>query len=126
MPDIADIYCSFFEELTTVLEDTNKEASVLPAFLAKPRRGERLEPGSDDFAKNQAFGRAVGGGGVPGAFPGAIAGGVLGSHYLGTPGMVLGAGAGMALGMGAGTALAYPSKLRKQREIAEKIRSRKS
>lgn len=34
--------------------------TVLPTFLAKPMRGERLDPKSEDFRKNRAFGKAVG------------------------------------------------------------------
>ena len=39
---------------------------LLPDFLDKPRRGERLEPGSEDFKKNRAFGRGIGAAGLSG------------------------------------------------------------
>lgn len=42
-----------------------KEAEVLPEFLAKPRRDGFIDPRHDDFSKNQAFGRAVGIGVLP-------------------------------------------------------------
>ena len=41
-------------------EELEKISGVLPEFLDKPRKGEFLDPRSDDFAKNQAFGRGVG------------------------------------------------------------------
>ena len=37
-----------------------KVAGVLPSFLSKARRDGFIDPRSDDFAKNQAFGRGVG------------------------------------------------------------------
>lgn len=37
----------------------SKKASLMRS-LSRAQRGERLDPSSDDFAKNQAFGRAVG------------------------------------------------------------------
>jgi hypothetical protein len=97
-----------------------KDAGVLPEFLAKPRRGEKLEPGSEDFMKNQAFGRAVGSGGVPGWMVGGALGAVAGGRKGSVPGMLLGGAGGAALGGAAGTAAMYPSKLRKQREKSDK------
>jgi len=102
-----------------------KESAVLPEFLDKPRRGERLEPGSEEHIKNRAFGRAVGGGGVLGLGFGGSLGGV-GLGYLASrlhpraavPGAILGTGLGMGAGMAAGTAAMYPSKLKEQREMA--------
>ena len=101
-----------------------KKAAVLPEFLAKPRRGERLEPGSEDFAKNRAFGLALGRGGLPGAVVGGATGGYLGAKHLGAPGLLLGPVAGALGGMAIGTGAAYPFKLREQMADREGAKAR--
>ena len=91
-----------------------KLSGVLPEFLAKARRDGYIDPRSDDFSKNQAFGRAVGTG-YAGSALGALAGYLARSKR--SPAAVL-AGAGLgAIGSGA---LQYRHSLKKFREAQKK------
>jgi hypothetical protein len=72
-----------------------KEASILPEFLAKPSRDGFIDPRHDDFSKNQAFGRGVGVGLLPAALGAGVA--VGGRRALGAG--IAGAGALAGLGM---------------------------
>jgi 8-oxo-dGTP pyrophosphatase MutT (NUDIX family) len=71
---------------------TSSATDLLPDFLARPARDGYIDPRSDDFAKNQAFGRALGAGGIP-----AIAGASLalaGRPAIGVPLALAGAAVG--------------------------------
>jgi len=97
-----------------------KEAAVLPTWLDKPLRGERMDPSSEDFAKNRAFGNALLTGGYPGAILGAIGGTALGARAKGIPGALVGGPVGYLAGAGLGTAVKFPSKLKEQKEKQRK------
>lgn len=97
-----------------------KEAGILPEFLTKTRRDGFLDPRSDDFSKNQAFGRSV----VPAIGGGAIGGGTAALLSELRPAKTLLRGAGrLGAGVAAGTALAgtvkYRSQLKKFRAMQE-------
>ena len=91
-----------------------KAAGVLPEFLDAPRRGVSLDPRSDDFSRNQAFGRGVGA-----AALGSTLGGVAGAAVGGPKGAAIG-----ALGGGAITGVAtHRKKLREFRELQRQGRN---
>jgi hypothetical protein len=86
----------------------SKDAGVLPEFIEKAKREGFIDPRTDDFSKNQAFGRAVGLGILP-TFAGAVLTPI--NPMIGVP-LVAG-------GLGVG-ALTYGYKLKKFRELQEK------
>ena len=88
------------------ISELEKGAEILPEFISKARKGY-IDPGDDDFAKNQAFGRAVGIGILPTLAGAGIS--ILKPKY----------GVPVALaGMGAG-ALTYKNRLEKFRALQE-------
>jgi hypothetical protein len=106
-------------------KEYQKTAAILPEWLAKPARGERLEPGSEEFIKNRAFGRAVGRGGLGGFSTGALAGGIIGaSERMKGNYPFLGAFLGAPVGAALGTAVDFPIQLKKQREMQEQREKR--
>lgn len=94
-----------------------KQGGVLPEFLDKPRRGERLDPRGEDFAKNRAFGKSVGLGGMPIGMAGALAGGLIGGSRGSFPKALAGATGGALLGAGLGTAASFPMHLKRERQL---------
>lgn len=97
------------EMMVRLLHATHsKDAGVLPEFMEKAKREGFIDPRTDDFSKNQAFGRAVGIGLLP-TFAGAVLTPI--NPMIGVP-LVAG-------GLGAG-ALTYGHKLQKFRELQEK------
>jgi hypothetical protein len=103
----------------------SKSAAILPDWLDKPRRGEKLDPLSVDFAKNQAFGRAVVGGGLPASVISSLGTGAVmaakGKNFIPSLAAVTAAG---ALGGAAGTASAYPGHSAHQRELLKQRRTK--
>lgn len=87
-----------------------KEAAVLPDFLAMPIRREFMDPRSDDFNKNQAFGRAAGA-----YLAAAPVGAIVGHHYGGLGGLGVGATSAGLLA----AAPTYAHSLRKFREMQD-------
>jgi len=97
------------EMMVRLLHATHsKDAGVLPEFMEKAKREGFVDPRTDDFSKNQAFGRAVGMGLLP-TFAGAVFTPV--NPKIGVP-LIAG-----GLGLGA---LTYSRKLKKFRELQEK------
>lgn len=97
------------EMMVRLLHATHsKDAGVLPEFMEKAKREGFIDPRTDDFSKNQAFGRAVGLGILP-TFAGAVLTPI--NPMIGVP-LVAG-------GLGVG-ALTYGHKLKKFRELQEK------
>jgi hypothetical protein len=86
----------------------SKNAGVLPEFMEKAKREGFIDPRTDDFSKNQAFGRAVGIGLLP-TFAGAVLTPI--NPRIGVPLVASGLGVG---------ALTYGHKLKKFRELQEK------
>lgn len=102
-PD-AEIHRQYSGKLVTALRyaqqhlaagaKTASPIDMLPDFLAKPHRDGYIDPRTDDFSKNQAFGRAMGAGGLA-ALAGAAVTPV--APHVGIPVALLGTGLGMGV-----------------------------
>ncbi len=95
------------------VSELEKIAGVLPSFLADVRKKGFLDPRSDDFSKNQAFGRGLGAALAPAMAAGMVGGFQLGGgrgvHPATTPALLA-----LAALSGTGT---YAYKLRKFRQL---------